>query len=33
VVEEFMGPEQALAILEEALDLYRRLRRGEIARK
>ncbi|HPK65707.1 MAG TPA: inorganic diphosphatase [Thermoanaerobaculia bacterium] len=33
VVEEFMGPEQALAILEEALDLFRRLRRGEIARK
>ena len=33
VVEEFMGPEEALKILEEALDLYRRLRRGEIGRK
>jgi inorganic pyrophosphatase len=33
VVEEFMGPEEAVKILEEALDMYRRLRRGEIARK
>jgi len=30
VVEEFMGPEDAVRILEEALDLYRRLRRGEL---
>jgi inorganic pyrophosphatase len=33
VVEDFMDPEEALKILEDALDLYRRLRRGEIERK
>jgi inorganic pyrophosphatase len=33
VVEDFMGAEDALKILEEALDLYRRLRRGEVGRK
>ncbi len=33
VVEEFMGPEEALGILRESLDLYRRLRRGELPRK
>ena len=32
VVEDFMGPEDAVRILEEALDLYRKLRRGEISR-
>jgi inorganic pyrophosphatase len=32
-VEEFMGPDEAIKILEEALDMYRRLRRGEIERK
>jgi inorganic pyrophosphatase len=29
-VEDFLGPEDALRILAEALDLYRKLRRGEI---
>lgn len=33
VVEDFMGPDEAVKILEESLDLYRRLRRGEIGRK
>lgn len=33
VVEDFLGPEEAVKILEEALDLYRQLRRGEIKRK
>lgn len=33
VVEEFMGPEEALHILRESLELYRRLRRGELLRK
>ncbi|MPZ18438.1 MAG: inorganic diphosphatase [Luteitalea sp.] len=30
VVEDFMGPEEAVKILQEALELYRRLRRGEV---
>jgi inorganic pyrophosphatase len=30
VVEEFMGPEEAIKILQDALELYRRLRRGEL---
>ncbi|MGE5234934.1 MAG: inorganic diphosphatase [Acidobacteriota bacterium] len=30
VVEDFMGPEEAIRILREALELYRRLRRGEL---
>jgi inorganic pyrophosphatase len=30
VVEDFMGPDEAVRILREALDLYRRLRRGEL---
>ena len=33
VVEDFMGPEDAVRILEEALDLYRKLRRGEVDRR
>ncbi|MPY90355.1 MAG: inorganic diphosphatase [Luteitalea sp.] len=33
VVEDFMGPEETVKILEEALDLYRRLRRGEVRAK
>jgi inorganic pyrophosphatase len=33
VVEDFMGPDEAIKILEEALDLYRKLRRGELSRK
>lgn len=32
-VEHFLGPVEALAIIREALDLYRRLRRGEITPK
>jgi inorganic pyrophosphatase len=30
VIEDFLGPDDALRILQEALDLYRRLRRGEL---
>ena len=33
VVEELMGPAEAVAIIAEALELYRKLRRGELARK
>ncbi len=33
VVDDFMGPEEAVRIIIEALDLYRRLRRGEVGRK
>jgi inorganic pyrophosphatase len=33
VVEDFMGPSDALRIVVEALDLYRRLRRGELANR
>lgn len=33
IVEEFMGPEEAIQIIKEFLELYRRLRRGEISRK
>ncbi len=33
VVEDFMGPEDAIKILVDSLDLYRKLRRGEITRK
>jgi inorganic pyrophosphatase len=33
VVEDFMGPDEAIKILKESLDLYRKLRRGEIGRK
>ena len=29
----FMGPDEASRILKEALDLYRKLRRGELGRK
>ena len=32
IVEDFMGPDDAVKIIEEALDMYRRLRRGEISR-
>jgi inorganic pyrophosphatase len=32
VVEDFMGPADAIRIVAEALELYRRLRRGEIVR-
>jgi inorganic pyrophosphatase len=30
VVEDFLGPQDAVQILRDSLDLYRRLRRGEI---
>jgi inorganic pyrophosphatase len=33
IVEDFMGPEDALNIINESLDLYRKLRRGEIVKK
>jgi len=33
VVEDFLGPADALNILRESLDMYRQLRRGEIGRK
>ena len=33
VVEDLLGPEAALQIINDALDLYRRLRRGELARR
>lgn len=33
IVEDFMGPEDAVRILEESLDMYRKLRRGELSRK
>lgn len=32
VVEDFMGPEDAARILREALEMYRKLRRGEIGK-
>jgi inorganic pyrophosphatase len=33
VVEEMMGPAEAVAIIADALELYRKLRRGELAHK
>jgi inorganic pyrophosphatase len=33
VVDDFLGPADALVIVREALDLYRRLRRGELAKR
>ena len=30
VVEDLLGPEEAMTIIRDALDLYRRLRRGEV---
>jgi inorganic pyrophosphatase len=32
VVEDLLGPEQAVRIIRDALELYRRLRRGELLR-
>jgi inorganic pyrophosphatase len=32
-VEDILGPAEALTILREALEFYRRLRRGELSRK
>jgi inorganic pyrophosphatase len=31
-VEDLLGPTDAVTIIREALDLYRRLRRGELAK-
>lgn len=31
VIDDFLGPEDATRILREALDMYRRLRRGELS--
>jgi inorganic pyrophosphatase len=33
VVDELEGPTEAVAIIRDALDLYRRLRRGELKEK
>ena len=33
VVEDMLGPAEAVAIISEALELYRRLRRGELTAK
>ena len=33
VVEEMLGPADAVTIIADALELYRKLRRGELARK
>src|SRR5687768_11040299 len=32
-VEDFLGPEEAFKVLREALDLYRKLRRGELPKR
>jgi inorganic pyrophosphatase len=32
VVEDFMGPIDAIRIVQEGLDLYRKLRRGELGK-
>jgi inorganic pyrophosphatase len=32
IVEDLLGPEAAISIITDALDMYRRLRRGELAR-
>ena len=33
VVEDMLGPKEAIQIIRGALELYRRLRRGELGRK
>jgi inorganic pyrophosphatase len=33
VVEDLLGPSEAVAIIADALELYRKLRRGELVRK
>ena len=33
IVEDMLGPKEAIQIIRAALDLYRRLRRGELGRK
>ena len=32
VVEDLLGPAQALDVIREALELYRKLRRGELSK-
>ena len=32
LIEDLLGPEEALGIITEALELYRKLRRGELAK-
>ena len=32
IVEDLLGPDQAIVIIREALELYRRLRRGELVK-
>jgi inorganic pyrophosphatase len=32
IVDELLGPDEAIAIITEALDLYRQLRRGELTK-
>ena len=32
IIEDMLGPAEAIQIINEALDLYRRLRRGELAK-
>jgi inorganic pyrophosphatase len=32
IVEDLLGPDQAVTIIRDALELYRRLRRGELAK-
>ena len=32
LIEDLLGPEEALSIISDALELYRKLRRGELAK-
>jgi hypothetical protein len=32
IVEDLLGPEEAVTIIRDALELYRRLRRGELVK-
>jgi inorganic pyrophosphatase len=32
LIEDLLGPEEALTIISDALELYRKLRRGELAK-
>ena len=33
VVEDMLGPSEAVTVITEALDLYRRMRRGEVLKR
>jgi inorganic pyrophosphatase len=33
MIEDMLGPDNAIAIIAEALELYRRLRRGELIKR